>query len=207
MTYFCAILLKIIFAIHNETVTIFEPVNKNIWKKLLRRGIVMSSPYKNFNLVHLWNYIIATFAINILINKTFITFFACLKMLLSENLVAYLKFHLKLQKFQGTFPLEFSHDQRQMKSSKNKLKWQYFKAILHSIFVLVLWIQLFLAKDHEPLNTWMEGCIFSVAHFAYCFAKWMILTRKQIFADFFNAMVQFERQHVCKKGEKMTKNL
>jgi len=116
-------------------------------------------------------------------------------MLLNENLVAFVKIHLKIQSLQGTCPFTLSPDQLLIENSASKIKSEYFKTVLSTLCVLVLWIQLILEKDNESLNIWMQSYVYIVSLSVFCFSKWVLLNERNMFVEFFNVTMQFERQN------------
>jgi len=59
-------------------------------------------------------------------------------------------------------------------------------------------------KGDEPLETWAQSFVFAVANCCYCFTKWVMFARRQMFVELFNAMMQYEKRHFnTKEGEKI----
>jgi len=123
------------------------------------------------------------------------------KMLLNENLETYYKVHLKLDQILGTTTFKFSGDNRLVESTSKTIKFEYFNLTLHSIYVLILWIQLLKQKEEESLNTCMQSYTFALMFLLFCLTKWVVLSRRQMYVELYNLLIRFETDNFPKKGK------
>jgi len=121
-------------------------------------------------------------------------------MLVHDNLVRYIKFQLRLQQCQGTFPCTFSAEGKlTVVKSQSKLRRLLVKWIVRIVYGLVLWIQLIQERGKESILISLESLVFAIGTVVFCNVTWVFYQRREAFAWLFNLFLQFERRHA--KGE------
>jgi len=117
-------------------------------------------------------------------------------MLVHDNLVQYIKFQLRLQQCQGTFPCEFSADGKlTVVESRSKLRGLLVKLIARIVYGLVLWIQLIQERGNESILISLESLVFAIGTTIFCNVTWVFYQRREAFAWLFNLFLQFEKRH------------
>jgi len=117
-------------------------------------------------------------------------------MLVRENLLRYIRFHLREQQFLGNYPVKFSQTKNFHLATKFRLRWEYFKAALFAVYVFVLCVQ-FLLEQNVPLVKSLKSAMFVGAFFVYCLVKWIVLLRRKSLVELYNLLLKFEDQN-CK---------
>ncbi|CAL8120934.1 unnamed protein product [Orchesella dallaii] len=127
-------------------------------------------------------------------------------MLLDGNLITWVKYYIKLQNLQGTCPFSFSSDQKLVKASSGKIRYEVVRTTLYTFFVLALWANLFRFGTKESLEIAVESYLNAVAHLVFYLAKWRILQRVDDFIEIFNLLLKFEEQNLIRSHRSKISN-
>jgi len=120
-------------------------------------------------------------------------------MLLEENLIAYIKYYLLVQRLQGTCPYKVSKSLNLNSNSPGKMRWEHIKTTLYALYVCVLWIQLIHERRSVELVISLESLLFATGAQVFCFTKWVTFKRRDQLIELFNLFLQFEKQHLYSK--------
>jgi len=120
-------------------------------------------------------------------------------MIVTDNLISYIKPFVILLGWQGTFPITFYTNQQVLKVKNEKLKWEILKANEFTVFISVLWAQLILHGRHFPLDISIESLVFAICFSCFGIAKWTIFMRRESIAELFNLFVEFEKRNLTGK--------
>ncbi|CAL8129234.1 unnamed protein product [Orchesella dallaii] len=117
-------------------------------------------------------------------------------MLIHENLIHGLKVHLKLHKYFGTWPVDLITRKGKdvaVLSPTNQLTWQWVKLFVASIFLVVLWVQIFSNRQGENLITTLESLLYSCAFQSTIINKVTYLKRRHFSVELLNLILEYER--------------
>jgi len=125
-------------------------------------------------------------------------------MLIHENLIPYVKNHIKLQSFTGNCPFRLAKasngDLKLDAANSKRLKYESIKTKLYYIFEACLFLQLFHGLGKERRIVSVQSFVFLTAGSVYAFTKWTFLQRRDQVIELFNLMVKFEKTDL--KGNK-----
>jgi len=126
-------------------------------------------------------------------------------MLLQENLLPYIKEHLRQQQIYGTCPFTFNLDNILVEKTWNWLhKLVYsLKKTLWLIYTSVLWLQLLLTVGKEPVTNSIVSFLYSATTVVIYLAQWIMTKRASNIVEFFNLILQFELRHMSGNGNSL----
>ncbi|CAL8129138.1 unnamed protein product [Orchesella dallaii] len=117
-------------------------------------------------------------------------------MLIHENLLCGVKVHLQLHKYFGTWPVDLITRERKdvaVLSSINQIKWQWVKLFFASVFLAILWVQIFSSRNVENLITTLESMLYSCSLQTIIILKVTYLQRRHFAAELLNLILKYER--------------
>jgi len=116
-------------------------------------------------------------------------------MLIHASLYSYINVHLSIQRFCGTCPFLIKQTQKLATSSRKSLEYEFCKNILFTLYVFIIFSQLFHEWGDIQVVISLESLLCVLGDFTCCFTKWVIYYRRKNVIELFNLFIQFEKRH------------
>jgi len=116
-------------------------------------------------------------------------------MILSENLLALFRISFGVQERVGITTYTISTSNQFVESSRHKLRMDYCKTILLTIYNIILLVQLIYNFKNEETVINIEGLLFVFAFYTYLVVKCVVHQRRNMFCELMNLFIRFEEHH------------
>jgi len=127
-------------------------------------------------------------------------------MILNENLISYLRVHIKAQNIYGTCSFKFASSQRLVKNPKKEVNKVYWKILAQAVFLLISVGQLVHFAKTKSLVVGLENLFVIGGSCNACLSKWILLRKKDTTIELFNLFVDFENRNKKGKVDAIHKN-